>query len=90
MERELEAKLHYKKLTAQVELEKLQLKSARMECENIKALVEVQSAASSQAGQENVAAVAKTPGLPGFVDGKDNLHNYLLRFERYATIACLQ
>ena len=23
--------------------------------------------------------------LPGFVDGKDNLDSYLLRFERYAT-----
>ena len=41
----------------------------------------------SQAGQENVIAVNKTPGLPGFVDGKNNLDNYLLRFERYATIA---
>ena len=34
-----------------------------------------------------MTAVTKTPGLPGFVDGKDNLDNYLLRFERYATIA---
>ena len=25
--------------------------------------------------------------LPGFVDGKDNLDSYLLRFERYATVA---
>ena len=33
-----------------------------------------------------MTAVTKTPGLPGFVDGKDNLYNYLLRFERYATI----
>ena len=42
-----------------------------MERKNIKAQAEVQSAASSQAGQENVAAVSQTPGLPGFVDGKD-------------------
>ena len=25
--------------------------------------------------------------LPGFVDGKDNLDSYLLRFERYAIVA---
>ena len=31
--------------------------------------------------------VTKTRGLPGFVDGKDNLNNYLLRFERCAIIA---
>ena len=49
--------------------------------------MEVQSAASSLTGQENVVALTKTPGLPGFVDGKANLDNYLLQFERYATIA---
>ena len=58
-----------------------------MKRENIEARAEVQSAASSQARQENVAAVTKTPGLPGFVVRKDNLDNYLSRFERYATIA---
>ena len=46
-----------------------------------------QSAALSQAGQENEASVPKTPGLPGLVDGKDNLVNYLLRHEIYTTIA---
>ena len=55
-----------------------------MECENIKPRTEVQSATSSQ---ENVAAVTKTIGLPGFMDGKDNLDNYLLQFERCSTIA---
>ena len=34
-----------------------------------------------------MAAETKTFELPGFVDGIDNLDNYLLRFERYATIA---
>ena len=74
-------------MAAQLELEKLQLEGARVERENIEARAEVQSAASSQAGQENVTAVTKTPWLPDFVDGKDNLDNYLLRFERYATMA---
>ena len=57
-----------------------------MERENTEAQAEVHSAASSLAGHENVAAVTETLGLPGFVDGEDNLDNYLLRFERYATI----
>ena len=67
-------------------LEKQQLERAKVERKNIEARAEDQSAASSQAGQENVAAVTKTAGLPSFVDKKNNLDNYLLRFERYATI----
>ena len=61
-----------------------------MERENIETRAEVQSAASSQAGQDNVTALTKIPGLPGFVDGKDNLDNYLLRLKRYAAIAVWQ
>ena len=53
----------------------------------MEARAEVQSADSSQTGQENVAGITKTLALPGFVDRKDNLVNYLLRFERYAIIA---
>ena len=86
-ERELEAKLQSEKLAAQLELERLQLVRAWIERKNIKARAEVHLAVSSQVGQENVAAVTKIPGLPGFVDGKDNLANYVLRFEIYATIA---
>ena len=87
LERELEAKLQSEKLAAQLELERLRLERAKVERENIEARAEVQSAVLSQAGQEKVATVTKTPGLPGFVDGKDNLDYYLLRFVRYATIA---
>ena len=79
--------MQYEKLAAQLVLERLQLERARVERKNTKARAEIQSAASSQAGQENVAAVTETPGLSGFVDGKDNLDNYLLGFERYTTIA---
>ena len=77
--KELEAKLQSEKLTAQLKLERLQLSKARVEREKIEAQAEVLSAASSQIGQASVAAVAKTSGLPGYVDGKDNLDNYLLR-----------
>ena len=84
---ERKAKLQSEKLAAQLELERLPLVRAKIERENIEGREEVQSAASSQAGQENMAADTKTPVLPGFVDGKDNLDNYVLRLERYATIA---
>ena len=33
------------------------------------------------------ARIAQSPELPAFVDGRDDLDNYLLRFERYATVA---
>ena len=63
LERELEAKLQSEKLAEQ---ERLQLERAKVERKNIKARAEVRSAASSQAGQDNVATVTKTPGLRGF------------------------
>ena len=84
--KELEAKLRSEKLAGQLELERLQPERARVERENIEAQAEVQSAESGQAGQENVAAMTKTPELLGFLDGKNNLDNYLLRFEKYSTI----
>ena len=62
-ERELEAKWQSDKLAAPLELERLQLERTRLERENIEARTEVQSAASSQAGQESVVAVTKTRGL---------------------------
>ena len=87
LERKLEAKLKSEKLAAQLELERLQVERARIERENIKTRAKMQSAASSQAGQENMAAMTKISGLPSYADEKDNLDNYLLRLERYPTIA---
>ena len=86
-EKELEAKLQSEKLATQLEHEVLQLERAKVKRENMEARAEVQSADSSQTGQENVAGVTKTPLLTGFVDAKNNLDIYLLRFERYAIIA---
>ena len=68
-----------------LEMEKLRLQSERLN-EQRNASSEHQHAALSQASQ-NVVAKTKAPLLPGFVDGKDNLHSYLLRFERYASVA---
>ena len=40
-----------------------------------------------QEDRRHIAASARAPELPSFVDGKDNLDSYLLRFVRYATVA---
>ena len=58
-----------------------------MERENIEARLKIQSTASSQADQKIAAAVTEIAALLGSVDCKNNLDNYLLRFETYATIA---
>ena len=34
-----------------------------------------------------IARIARSPELPAFVDGRDDLDNYLLRLERFATVA---
>ena len=68
---------------------KLEMEKLRLECERLNeqrsASAEDQQAALSQASQNTVART-KGPVLPGFVDGKDNLDCYLLRFKRYATV----
>ena len=68
-----------------LEMEKLVLENERLN-EQRSVSSEDQQAALSQASQ-NVVARTKVPVLPGFVDGKDNLDSYLLRFERYDTDA---
>ena len=77
---EQEAERKYK-----LEMEKLRLKSERLN-EQRSASAEDQQAALIQASQ-NAVARTKAPVLPGFVNGKGNLDSYLLRFERYATVA---
>ena len=62
---ESDALLQSEKLAAQLELERLQLETASLERENVEARTEVQLAASSQAGRENITAVTKTLRLPG-------------------------
>ena len=68
-----------------LEMEKLQLENERLN-EQRSASSEDQQPALGQASQ-NAVARTKAPVLPGFVDEKDNLDSYLLRFERYAIIA---
>ena len=66
-------------------MKKLRLESERLN-EQRSASSENQQAALSQASQ-NAVARTKAPVLPAFVDGKDILDSYLLRFDRYATVA---
>ncbi|XP_068213402.1 uncharacterized protein [Palaemon carinicauda] len=55
----------------ELEIKKLELEAAR---HHVKAPTEI----------NNHSPKAKIPNLPEFVDGKDELDSYLLRFERYA------
>ena len=68
-----------------LEMEKLRSESERLNGQR-SASSEDQQAAFSQTFQ-NAVAKTKAPVFPGFVDGKNNLDSYLLRFERYATVA---
>ena len=68
-----------------LEIEKLQSESERLNKQR-SVSSEDQQAALGQASK-NAVARTKAPVLPSFVDEKDNLDSYLLRFERYATVA---
>ena len=43
--------------------------------------------ANQPGGARVISEEIRSPDLPRFVDGKDDLDSYLLRFERYATVA---
>ena len=66
-------------------MENLRLESERLNGQR-SASSEDQQAALSLASQ-NTVAKTKAPVLSSFVVGNDNLDCYLLRFERYATVA---
>ena len=80
-----------RKLLAKCEAEE---KKAAMELEQLKLELEakrLETAARPAGIAEEVvrrsARIARSPELPAFVDGRDDLDNYLLQFERYATVA---
>ena len=81
-ERELELKrMKFEERKMQMELERLRLERE----------ADHSSGEGGEANQAGGACVAfggiKSPDLPHFVDGKDDLDSYLLCFERYATVA---
>ena len=94
--------LKEKEKNRELELEKLGLERQRMEFEERKMQMELErlrlepetdrsAGEGKDANQTGDARVVfrgtRSPDLPHFIDGKDDLASYLLRFERYATVA---
>ena len=76
---------------AECEAEK---RKAAMELERLKLEFEAKrlktAARPAEVAEEVIrrsARIAQSPELPAFVEGRDDFDNYLLRFERYATVA---
>ena len=78
-----------RRLAAQAEAEKRRIaaeeRKADLEVEKLRLELEARRLSQSQNGeqlnQRSVENIVRTPPLPSFVDGKDNLDEYLLRFE---------
>ena len=79
-ERERVRRTEAEERRAEMELEKLRIE---LEAKRI----EAETRLERREDKRLMAAGARAPELPSFVDGKDNLDSYLLRFERYATVA---
>ena len=95
-EKRLEAEREEKRLEVERELElkriEAEKKKAAMELERAK--IKFESKKGERENRSDVAEkirinvrIAQSPELPAFVNGKDNLDYYLLRFERYAAVA---
>ena len=68
----------------------MELEKLRLEIEAKKLDAETDRGQASGLRSSSLRAAATTtrpPELPSFKDGKDDLDSYLLRFERYATVA---
>ena len=63
----------------------MELEKLRIELEAKR--IEAERRLERQEGRRPMAAGARAKELPSFVDGKDNLDSYLLRFEWYAIVA---
>ena len=83
-ERRLAALAEERRIAAEERKAELEVKKLRLELEARRLS---QSQNGEQLNQELVENVVRTPPLPSFVNGKDNLDAYLLRFERYACVA---
>ena len=79
-ERERVRRTEAEERRAEMELEKLRIE---LEAKRI----EAETRLERREDRRPMVAGARAPELPSFVDGKDNLDSYLLRFERYATVA---
>ena len=83
-ERRLAAQAEELRIAAEERKAELEVKKLRLELEARRLS---QSQNGEQLNEGSVENIARTPPLPAFVDEKDNLDEYLLRFERYASMA---
>ena len=95
-QRNADAEAEQRKLDAEAEQRKLDAEQRKLEAEERRLADERRLAHELQLRQIEVNAgrngqngngegvKAKTPKLPNFVDGKDDMDSYLLRFERFA------
>ena len=88
-----EAEVEERRLAAQVEERRIaaEERKAELEVEKLRLELEARRLSQSQNGEQvnqgSAENVVRTPPLPSFVNGKDNLDEYLLRFERDASVA---
>ena len=93
-ERERQAMLEEKEKERELELKRMEFEERKMQMELERLRLEREANRSAgeggeanQAGGVRAFGGVKSLDLPHFVDGKDDLDSYLLRFERYATVA---
>ena len=83
-ERRLAAQDEERRIAAGERKAEFEIEKSRLELEARRLS---QSPNSEQVNQGLLENIMRTPPLPSFVDGKDNLDEYLLGFERYANVA---
>ena len=92
-ERRIAAEAKERRLAAQAEKRRIaaEERNAEIEIEKLRLEMEARRLTQSQNGEQLnrglVENIVRTPPLPSFVDGKNNLDEYLLRFERNANVA---
>ena len=90
-ERRLAAQAEERRIASEERRIAAEERKAELEVEKLRLELEARRLSHSQNGEQvnegSVENVVRTPPLPSFVDGKDNLDEYLLRFERYASVA---
>ena len=83
-ERWLAAQAEERRIAAAERKTELKVEKLRLELE-ARRLSQPQNV--EQLNQKSIEIVVRTPPIPSFVERKDNLDEYILRFERYASVA---
>ena len=83
-EQRVAAQAEERRIAAEERKAELEVEKLRLELEARKLS---QSLSGEQINQESFKNVVRKPPLPSFVDGKDNLDEYCLKFQRYADVA---